>query len=105
MKTLTAILAALAVTVAAAQDEPALTALVGATVHPVSGEPIENGVVLMRGDRIESVGADLQVPDGEPGATIIELCPLPIGATRSIPRGERSSTVASSTSIFSRSSG
>ena len=73
MKTLTAILAALAVTVAAAQDEPALTALVGATVHPVSGEPIENGVVLMRGDRIESVGADLQVPDGEPGATIIEL--------------------------------
>jgi len=42
---------------AAAQDSESLTALVGATVHPVAAEPIENGVVVMRGDRIEAVGA------------------------------------------------
>lgn len=31
-------------------------AIVGATVHPVSGPTIENGVVVMRGDNIEAVG-------------------------------------------------
>lgn len=31
-------------------------AIVGATIHPVSGSTIENGVVVMRGGSIESVG-------------------------------------------------
>jgi len=73
MKNLTAILVALAVTVASAQEDAALTALVGATVHPVSGETIENGVVLMRGERIESVGSELTLADGEAGVTVIDL--------------------------------
>lgn len=47
-----------------------LTALVGATVHPISSEPIDNGVVLIRNGRIESVGSELAIPDG---AEVIEL--------------------------------
>ncbi len=38
------------------------TALVGATVHPVSGEPIENGIVLIRDGLIVDLGADITVP-------------------------------------------
>jgi imidazolonepropionase-like amidohydrolase len=39
-------------------------AIVGATVHPVTGPAIENGVVVIRDGRIESVGAagSVQVP-------------------------------------------
>jgi imidazolonepropionase-like amidohydrolase len=77
MKTPTAIsafaLAALVAGAATAQDSEPLTALVGATVHPVAGEAIDNGVVLMRGARIEAVGADLAIPDGEAGVTVVEL--------------------------------
>ena len=77
MKTATAIsafaLAALVAGAATAQDSEPLTALVGATVHPVAGEAIDNGVVLMRGARIEAVGADLAIPDGEAGVTVVEL--------------------------------
>ncbi len=44
----------------------AVTAFVGATVHPVSGPPIENGVVLVQDGRIMAVGtaAAVQVPAG-----------------------------------------
>jgi imidazolonepropionase-like amidohydrolase len=77
MKTPTAIsalaLAALVAGPATAQDSEPLTALVGATVHPVAGQPIEDGVVLMRGARIEAVGSELAIPDGEAGATVVEL--------------------------------
>jgi imidazolonepropionase-like amidohydrolase len=76
MKTSTAISALVLVAglaSAAADQQPSLTALVGATVHPVSGEVIENGVVLMRGETIEAVGSDLAIPDGEPGVTVVEL--------------------------------
>lgn len=40
----------------------------GAVVHPVSGPPIENGVVLVDGDRIEAVGpaAEVAIPEGVP---------------------------------------
>jgi len=38
-------------------------ALVGGTVHPVSGPPIEPGVVVIEQGRIVAVGADLHVPD------------------------------------------
>jgi len=36
-------------------------ALVGGTVHPVSSDPIENGVVVVRGGRITAVGAPSRV--------------------------------------------
>ena len=36
----------------------------GATVHPVSGPPIPNGTVVVRGSQIEAVGAGLDIPAG-----------------------------------------
>jgi imidazolonepropionase-like amidohydrolase len=41
-----------------------VTALVGGTVHPVSGPDIPNGTVLVDGGRITAVGAALQPPAG-----------------------------------------
>ncbi|MDT8439326.1 MAG: amidohydrolase family protein [Wenzhouxiangellaceae bacterium] len=41
-----------------------VTALTGATVHPVSGPAIENATVLIDGERIVALGADLSIPDG-----------------------------------------
>src|SRR5690625_53170 len=41
--------------------ESSLLALVGATVHPVAGPAIEDGVVIVRGGRIEAVGRSSQV--------------------------------------------
>ncbi|MBC8135222.1 MAG: amidohydrolase family protein [Fibrella sp.] len=43
-----------------------VTAIVGATVHPVSGADIPNGVVVMQGGKIVAVGANsaVVVPDG-----------------------------------------
>ncbi|HEU4630886.1 MAG TPA: amidohydrolase family protein [Gemmatimonadaceae bacterium] len=54
-----------------APNQP-VTALVGATVHPVSGPPIPNGVVLVQGGKIMAVGpaAAVQVPAG---ATRVDL--------------------------------
>lgn len=36
----------------------------GATIYPVSGDPVENGVLVIRGDKIEAVGAagDIRIP-------------------------------------------
>ncbi|GIW94069.1 MAG: imidazolonepropionase [Pirellulaceae bacterium] len=45
-------------------------ALIGATVHPVSGPPIENGVVLFDSGKIVQVGSDVEIP---PEAERIEL--------------------------------
>ncbi len=39
-----------------------LTALIGATVHPVSQAPIENGIVLIENGRIQAVGENLEIP-------------------------------------------
>lgn len=39
-------------------------AIIGGTVHPVSGPPIESATVLIRDGRIVAVGADVAVPDG-----------------------------------------
>ena len=47
-----------------------VTALVGATVHPVSSESIDNGIVLIRNGSIDAVGRDLPIPDE---ARVIEL--------------------------------
>ncbi|MFU8877845.1 MAG: amidohydrolase family protein, partial [Wenzhouxiangellaceae bacterium] len=41
-----------------------VTALTGATVHPLSGEAIENGVVLIENGRISAVGSGLEIPAG-----------------------------------------
>jgi len=47
-------------------DESSVVALVGATVHPVSGPAIPNGVVVIRGGRIAAVGpaAQVEIPAG-----------------------------------------
>jgi hypothetical protein len=37
-------------------------AYVGATIHPVSGEAIEDGVLLVRDGRIEAVGSNVELP-------------------------------------------
>lgn len=59
-----------AVSPAPVPDGGAVTALVGATVHTVSGADIPNGVVLIRGGKIAAVGAGVTVP---PDATRIDL--------------------------------
>ena len=43
------------------QAEP--VAYVGGTIHPVSGQAIEDGVLLVRDGLIEAVGTDIDVPD------------------------------------------
>ena len=48
----------------------ASTAFKGATIHPVSGPAIENGVMLLDGDKIVAVGADVAIPAG---AEIIDI--------------------------------
>ncbi|TNE72717.1 amidohydrolase [bacterium] len=38
----------------------------GATIYPISGEPIENGVLIVKDGKIEAVGkvSDIQIPNG-----------------------------------------
>lgn len=43
-------------------DQKPVTALVGATVHPVSHASIGNGVVLIEGRNIVAVGQDIEIP-------------------------------------------
>ncbi|MDY7094285.1 MAG: amidohydrolase family protein [Acidobacteriota bacterium] len=50
-------------------QEP-FTALVGATVHPVSGPPLDGATVLVSGDTIQAVGSDLEVPAD---ASVVDL--------------------------------
>ncbi|MFU8830776.1 MAG: amidohydrolase family protein [Wenzhouxiangella sp.] len=49
------------------------TALVGATVHPVSGDSIDNATVLIRDGLIDAVGQDLAIP---PDARVVDLAGL-----------------------------
>lgn len=49
---------------------PGVWALQGGTVHRVSGPPIENGTVLIRGGLIEAVGPSVRIP---PEATVIDV--------------------------------
>ena len=51
-------------TILAASLSAARVALVGGRIHTMTGPPIENGVVLIDGDRITGVGVDLAVPAG-----------------------------------------
>ena len=62
-----ALLAALVPTAPALADP---VVLVGATLHPVSAEPIENGVLVLDGDRIVAMGADIEIPAG---ATVVDV--------------------------------
>ncbi|HEY0970067.1 MAG TPA: amidohydrolase family protein [Gemmatimonadales bacterium] len=57
--------------VSVAPDAP-VTALVGATVHPVSGPAVSDGVVLVQDGRIVAVGAASAVPVPA-GATTVDL--------------------------------
>lgn len=61
--TLTLVLAALP-----QGEPPAVFAVAGETVHTSAGEPIRNGVVLIRDGRIERVGveAEVELPEGVP---------------------------------------
>lgn len=38
-------------------------AYTGATLHPVSSDPVENGTLVVRDGRIEAIGADIEIPD------------------------------------------
>lgn len=51
-------------------DAPGVYALTGATVHPVSGPAIANGVVVIRNGLIQSVGANTAIP---PDAAVIDV--------------------------------
>ena len=58
-------LAALAAALLAATPGAAQTiAIVGGTVHPISGPPIQNGTVIIQNGRITAVGAGIAVPAG-----------------------------------------
>ena len=63
---------------AAAQHDPRVEpsnsyVIRGATVHTLDGEPIENGVIVLRDGMIVEVGADIAVPAG---ATLIDATGL-----------------------------
>ncbi|MGD2113974.1 MAG: amidohydrolase family protein [Acidobacteriota bacterium] len=66
--TLAAVAAALPAP-AQAQGDGTL-AFVGGTVHPVSGPPVEDGVLVIEDGRIAAVGADVAVP---PGARTVDV--------------------------------
>jgi imidazolonepropionase-like amidohydrolase len=51
-------------------DAPGVYAITGGTVHPVSGPEIPNGVVIIRDGLIESVGANIAIPQD---ATVIDV--------------------------------
>lgn len=55
---------AIAAALAAPVQAETVTALVGATLHPVDQQPIKNGTLIMRDARIEAIGAELEIPAG-----------------------------------------
>jgi imidazolonepropionase-like amidohydrolase len=63
-RTWLAILLALITAASANARQPAMVAIVGGTVHPVSGPPLERATVLIRDDVIAAVGPDIDVPAG-----------------------------------------
>lgn len=54
---------------AARGGAPSVYAITNATLHPVSGPPIERGTLVMREGRIAAIGRDVAVPAG---ATIVD---------------------------------
>ena len=63
-------IAVLLMCVTAHGEAPGVYALTGATVHPVSGPAIPNGVVVIRNGLIEAAGANAAIP---PEATVIDV--------------------------------
>jgi imidazolonepropionase-like amidohydrolase len=57
------------------EQPPGVVALVGATLYPVTGPPIESGVMLVEEGRIRAIGADLDVPAG---ATVLDLAGMSV---------------------------
>ena len=51
-------------TIEASSFSGPFTAITGATVHPADGPAIDNGVVLLSGNRIAAVGDGLGIPEG-----------------------------------------
>jgi len=68
-------LAVLCVSPAHAQNAPGVYAIKGAKVYTISGAPIENGTVIIRGGRIAAVGANIEIPAG---AQIIDAAGLEV---------------------------
>jgi imidazolonepropionase-like amidohydrolase len=66
-------IAVLLISVTAYGDAPGVYALTGATVHPVSGPAMTNGVVIIRNGLIEAAGANAAIP---PDATVIDVAGL-----------------------------
>ena len=44
------------------QDHP--IALIGATIHPVNGDVIENGTILFENGKIKEIGVNVILPSG-----------------------------------------
>ncbi|HUR83458.1 MAG TPA: amidohydrolase family protein [Thermoanaerobaculia bacterium] len=63
-------MAVLLISVTARGDAPGVYALTGATVHPVSGPAVDNGVVVIRNGLIEAVAANAAIPAD---ATVIDV--------------------------------
>lgn len=63
-------IAVLALTLCVSSAAAEQVALVGATLHPVSSEPIEDGVLLLDGSRIVALGADVEIPAE---ATVVDV--------------------------------
>jgi imidazolonepropionase-like amidohydrolase len=57
-----AMLAMLFAQAARAQSAPGVYAIKGAKVYSISGAPIENGIVIIRGGKIAAVGTNVEVP-------------------------------------------
>jgi imidazolonepropionase-like amidohydrolase len=49
---------------AAAQGAGPVTAIINARIHPITQPIIERGTIVIRGQRIEAVGANVQAPSG-----------------------------------------
>ena len=67
------------------------TALTGAVVHTVSGATVDNVTLLIRDNRVEAVGPDIEIPEGcriirlDPGS---EIYPAMIDADSNMGRIE-----------------
>ena len=57
-------IAALFMTLPAQAGESEYTAIKGGTIVPVTGDNIPQGILLIKDDRIEALGADVPIPEG-----------------------------------------
>lgn len=73
MRKHTLLFAALLAASIPAAAQTGVWAYTGGTVHPVSGPPIENGTVIIRGGLIDAVGARVAIP---PEATTVDVTGL-----------------------------